>query len=142
MNNGAPLCLMTIAMAAATPAIAASKNKEAIEALGTILAVEQVAAVMCTDIAVNQAAHTQYLQEISPAKAPTLRPKDNKAVDQAVEKHAKELQEDIKKIGLENWCKSSLELFGAKGFAFPILELKPKEALKPTGIISGVGASH
>lgn len=122
---------LALAALAAPPAYAASKTKEAIDALATIIAVEQVASATCPGIGVNQAAHTQYLQDINPEKSPAFGPKDNKDVDVAVEKHVKELRADIEKLGAKNWCASSLELFGAKGFAYPILETKWANTPKP-----------
>ena len=122
---------LALAALAAPPAYAASKTKEAIDALATIIAVEQVASATCPGIGVNQAAHTQYLQDINPEKSPAFGTKDNKDVDVAVEKHVKELRADIEKLGAKNWCASSLELFGAKGFAYPILETKPANTPKP-----------
>lgn len=122
---------LALAALAAPPAYAASKTKEAIDALATIIAVEQVASATCPGIGVNQAAHTQYLQDINPEKSPAFGPKDNKDVDVAVEKHVKELRADIEKLGAKNWCASSLELFGAKGFAYPSLETKPANTPKP-----------
>ena len=122
---------LALAALAAPPAYAASKTKEAIDALATIIAVEQVASATCPGIGVNQAAHTQYLQDINPEKSPAFGPKDNKGVDVAVEKHVKELRADIEKLGVKSWCASSLELFGAKGFAYPILESKPTNTPKP-----------
>jgi hypothetical protein len=122
---------LALAALVAPPAYAASKTKEAIDAMATIIAVEQVASTNCPKIGVNQAAHTQYLQDINPEKSPAFGPKDNKDVDVAVEKHVKELRADIEKLGAKNWCASSLELFGAKGFAYPILETKPANTPKP-----------
>jgi hypothetical protein len=111
---------------------AAPKTKEAIEALGTIIAVEHMATTACPEITINQEAHSKYLEDINPAKAPTVGPKDNKAVDAVVERHIKELEADIQKAGLKEWCKSVLEMFGGKGFPYPVLELKPTTEVTPT----------
>jgi hypothetical protein len=119
------------AAAAPKPALAPIKPSEAIEALASVIAVEEVAAVTCPEITVNQTAHAKFLANINPEKNPTIGPKDNKDLDASVEKHVKELQEDIKKLGVKQWCTSSLEWFGGKGFPYPILELKPTTELKP-----------
>ncbi len=118
---------ITMAMGlAALATIAQGKSKEVIDALGSIIAVEQVAMAMCPELAVNHSAHAKYLADINPEKAPAIGPRDNKDVDAAVGKHTQELQEDIKKLGVKDWCASSLEMFGGKDFPYPILELKPK----------------
>ena len=119
---------LVLAVVSAPPAHAASKTKEAIEALATVIAVEQVASTTCPDIGVNQTAHAQYLRDINPEKTSAFGPKDRKDIDACVERHVQELRADIATVGAKNWCASSLELFGSKSFAYPILELKPAAA--------------
>lgn len=119
---------LVFAAVSASSAYAASKTKEAIDALATVIAVEQVASTTCPEIRVNQTAHTQYLRDINPEKTPAFGPKDRKDIDASVERHVKELRADIETVGAKNWCASSLELFGSKSFAYPILELKPADA--------------
>jgi hypothetical protein len=127
------IAALIVSPAAAAPKSPVSpiKPSEAIEALASVIAVEEVVAVTCPEISVNQAAHAKFLANINPEKNPTIGPKDNKDLDASVEKHVKELQEDIKKLGVKQWCASSLEWFGGKGFPYPLLELKPTTEMKP-----------
>jgi predicted RNA-binding Zn ribbon-like protein len=109
-----------------SPAPAAHKPtpEEAIDAFGTILAIEEVAAATCPKLVINQAAHAHYLDVINPPDDMIIDDSDNKEIDAAIAKSSATLRADIAEFGKINWCAGVVHVYGPNGTT-PLFEVRP-----------------
>jgi hypothetical protein len=108
------IILAAAILSSPAPAAHVPTTAEAIDALGTIIAIEEVASANCPKLVVNQAAHARYVSIINPPDNQTIDDSDNAAIDAAIAKSSATLRADIAEFGKINWCAGVVHAYGPK----------------------------